>query len=209
MARSEDIKTEEAIVSYAGDLFELRERENGGKGYGCTLIFKKSTNLTPLRELAFETAKEAWPGKPIGDWIKDGTIKSPFLDGDGKQGRTQEGDQRDELKGSWFIRCTSGEKFKPKIFDRNRNPIYEAADCPSGSRVVAVVNCYAWDNPKNGKGISFGVSLVQVVKKAEGDEVLGGGGGPDPEKWLEKLGDEGEAPASTKGGAGAGGFFGE
>ena len=43
----------------------------------------------------------------------------------------------------------------------------------------------------------------------EGDEVLGGGGGgPDPDKFLEKLADEGDAPAETKSGAGAGGLFG-
>jgi hypothetical protein len=202
-----DIKTPEAILSYAGDLFELRERDNGGKGYGCTLIFKKGTDLSALHEEALRAAQEKWPGKPVKDWIKDGTIKSPFLDGDGKQGRTQEGDPRPELVNSWFIRCTSGEKFKPKVFDRRRNPIYEVAEAPSGSRVFGVVNAYPWDNPKNGKGISFGISIVQVIKKAEGDEILGGGGGPDPDKFLETIADEGEAPASTRSGAGAGGLF--
>jgi hypothetical protein len=207
-ARSDDLKTCEAIVSYAGDLFEARERESGGKGYGCTLIFKKTADLSPLHAAALGVAEEQWPGKPVKEWIKDGTIKSPFLDGDGKQGRTQDGEQRPELKGCWFIRCTSGEKFKPKVFDRNKNPVYEVADCPSGSRVFAVVNAFAWDNKSQGKGITFGVSIVQVIKKAEGDEVLGGGGGPDPDKFLEKIADEGDAPASTKGGEGAKGLFG-
>lgn len=131
------------------------------------------------------------------------------LDAKGEtQGRTQEGEPRPELKNSWFIRCSSGEKFKPKVFDRRRNPIYDVTEAPSGSRVLGVVNAYAWENPKNGKGISFGVSIVQVVHKAVGEEILGGGGGPDPDKFLEKLDDEGEAPASTKSGAGAGGLFG-
>ena len=207
-----DIKTPEAILSYANDLFELRERENGGKGYGCTLIFPKSTDLSALHAEALRAAEEKWPGKPVRDWIKDGTIKSPFLDGDGKQGRYTQGDkkgeQRPELKGCWFIRCTSGEKFKPKVFDRRRNPIYDATEAPSGSKVFAVVNAYGWNNAKNGDGISFGVSIVQVAHKAIGEEILGGGGGPDPDKFLEKLDDEGEAPASTKSGAGAGGLFG-
>lgn len=207
-SRSEDIKTPQGIVSYAGDLFELRERENGGKGYGCTIIFPKTADLSGLEGMALAAAKEEWPGKPVAEWIKDGTIKNPFLDGDGKQGRDKEGNQRPELKNSRFIRCTSGEKFKPKVFDRKRNPVMDIDGCPSGSTVVAVVNAYAWDNPKNGKGISFGVSLVQVVKKAEGDEVLGGAGGPDPDKFFDKIDDEGEAPAATKGGAGAGGLFG-
>jgi hypothetical protein len=46
------------------------------------------------------------------------------------------------------------------------------------------------------------------VKKAEGDEILGGGGGPAPEKYFEAIADEGDAPAETKTGAGAKGFFG-
>lgn len=203
-----DIKTPEAIGSYMSDLFDLRERENGAKGYGATFIFPKAADLSALHAEALRAAEEKWPGKPVRDWIKDGTIKSPFLDGDGKQGRTQEGEPRPELKNSWFIRCSSGEKFKPKVFDRRRNPIYDVTEAPSGSRVLGVVNAYAWENPKNGKGISFGVSIVQVVHKAVGEEILGGGGGPDPDKFLEKLDDEGEAPASTKSGAGAGGLFG-
>ena len=69
-------------------------------------------------------------------------------------------------------------------------------------QVYAVVNCYTWENDKNGKGISFGVSLVQVVKKAEGDEVLGGGGGPDADKFFDTIPDDGDsAPAGSDGAA--------
>ena len=87
--------------------------------------------------------------------------------------------------------------------------ITDKNDMPSGSEVYAVVNAFTWENKENGKGISFGVSIIQLVKKAEGGEVLGGGGGgPDPDKFLEKLADEGDAPAETKSGAGASGLFG-
>lgn len=207
MARSEDIKTPLMVVSYAADLFKARERDNGSKGFGATLIYKKGTDVSALEKAAVDVAVETW-GEKARQMIKDEVIKSPFLDGDGKQGKTADGEQKAELKGCRFIRCTSGADYKPKVFDKNRNPIVELDGCPSGSQVYAVVNAYTWENDKNGKGISFGVSMVQVAKKAEGDEVLGGGGGPDPEKFFEKIADEGDAPDSTKSGEGAGGLFG-
>jgi hypothetical protein len=212
MARSEDVKTPECILGYAKDLFDLRERDSGSKGYGCTLFFSKvggkmNPALAPLQKAAVDAAVAEWGDKAI-QWIKDEVIKTPFLDGDGKQGKDDEGKPKAGHPGTHFIRCTSGEDFKPKVVDRKRLPIVDKADCPSGSRVFAVVNAYTWDNPKNGKGISFGISLVQVTKKAEGDEILGGAGGPDPDKFFDKIDDEGEAPASTKSGAGAAGLFG-
>lgn len=203
-----DIKTPEATIGFAKDLFEPNERENGTKNYGCTLFFKKGTDLSALQAAALACAKEAWPGKPVEDWIKDGTVKNPFLDGDGKQGKDNEGNPKPGYAGTTFLRCTSGIDYKPKVFDRRRNPIMDKDDCPSGSRAFAVINPYAWDNPKNGKGISFGISLVQVTRKAEGSEILGGGGGPNPDAFFETLADEGDAPEATKGGAGAGGLFG-
>ena len=69
----------------------------------------------------------------------------------------------------------------------------------------SVVNAFTWENKENGKGISFGVSMIQ---KAKDGERLGGGGGVDVDKWAEKIDDEGEAPAETKTGQGAGGLFG-
>lgn len=207
MARSEDIKTPLAIASFTKDLFTARERENGSKGFGCTVLFSKTTNIDALKQLAVKTAVEEW-GEKATQWIKDGLIKSPFLDGDGPQGLSKKsGERHAGYAGHTFVRCTSGADFKPKVFDRQRNPIMEVDGIPSGSQIYAVVNCYTWENDKNGKGISFGVSLVQVVKKAEGDAVLGGGGGPDADKYFDAIPDDGEsAPAND--GQGAAGLFG-
>lgn len=207
-SRSEDVKTPLAILSYASDLFKARERDNGSSGFGCTLLFPKSTDLSALEKAAIDAAVAEW-GEKAKQQIKDGLIKSPFLDGDGPQGiNKKSGERHKGYAGHKFIRCTSGADYKPKVFDKKRNPVMDADEAPSGSQVYAVVNAYTWENEKNGKGISFGVSLVQVAKKAVGDEVLGGGGGPDPDKWLESLPDDGDAPAETKSGEGAGGLFG-
>lgn len=208
MARAEDVKTPLAIASFTGDLFTPRERDNGSKGYGMTLLFNKATNLGALQENALQAALAEW-GDKAKAWIKDGVIKTPFLDGDGPQGISKKtGERHKGYAGHKFIRCTSGADYKPKVFDGKRLPVLTVDGIPSGSQVYAVVNAYTWENEKNGKGISFGVSLVQVAKVAEGDEILGGTGGPDPDKWLETIDDAGDAPASTKDGAGAAGLFG-
>lgn len=208
MARSEDIKTPLGIASFTADLFTARDRDNGSKSFGFTILFAKTTSLAALHEKALEAAVAEW-GDKAKQWIKDGVVKSPFLDGDGPQGISKKtGERHKGCAGHTFIRCTSGADYKPKVFDKKRNPVMSVDGIPSGSQVYAVVNAYTWENEKNGKGISFGVSLVQVAHVAEGDEVLGGGGGPDPDKWLESIDDEGDAPSSTKSGAGASGLFG-
>lgn len=207
MAVSENVKGPLAVASYTADLFKLREQENGKSGYGVTLIYPKATDISVLEKIAVDAAVAEW-GEKARQWIKDGVIKSPFLDGDGKQGRDREGNPRPELRNCRFIRCKSGADYKPKIFDKRRNPVLDVGGCPSGSQGFPVVNAYTWDHPSNGKGISMGISMFQVVKVATGAEVLGGAGAPDPEKFFETLADEGDAPASTKSGEGAAGLFG-
>jgi hypothetical protein len=208
MARSQDIKTPLGIISFSADLFKPRDRDNGTKSFGCTILFDKTADLAELQNLALSAAQAEW-GDKAAQWIKDGLVKSPFLDGDGKQGLSKKtGERHPGYAGRTFIRCTSGENFKPKVFDKQRNPVMDADGAKSGSQVFAVVNAYTWDNATNGKGISFGISMVQVVKLAEGAEVLGGSGGPDPDQFFETIADEGEAPASTKSGQGAAGLFG-
>lgn len=207
MARSDDKKTPKAIIAFTNNLFKARDRDNGSKSLGCTLLFPKSTDLTVLQELAVSAAVDEW-GDKAKSMIKEGIIKSPFLDGDGKQGKSKEtGEPHKGFPGHTFVRCTAGVDYPPKVFARNaRDRLTTEAEIPSGSQVFAVVNAYTWENKENGKGISFGVSIVQLIKSAEGDEILGGGG-PDPDKFLEAIPDEGDAPA-TKSASGAASLFG-
>lgn len=206
--RSEDIRAPEAIIAFAHQAFEPQERKNGSKQFTPTLLWPKGTDLSALEKAARDTAVSKWGEKAV-QWIKDGLIKSPFLDGDGPQALSKKsGERHPGFAGHRFIRCVSGEDFKPKVFDRKRNPIFDKSEMPSGSRVLPVVNVFTWENEENGKGMSFGISLIQVTRKATGDEILGGGGGPDPEKHFEVLDDEGDAPESTKSGEGAAGLFG-
>ncbi len=204
-ARSEDGKTPLAIVAFAHNLFEVNNRNK----FGCSLLFKKGADISALQKLANDAAVGEW-GEKVKMMVENKILKSPFLDGDGPQAVNKEtGERYKGFAGHQFIRCVSGVDHKPKVWDRKRVPIFDKNDIPAGSQVYAVVNAFAWTNDEGGKGISFGVTHVQVVKKAEGDEILGGGGGgPAAEKFLEVIADEGDAPESTKTGNGASGLFG-
>jgi hypothetical protein len=206
MARSEDIKTPLARFAFVNDLFEPRANDKGVKKWGCTVLFPKTTNFATLRSAVLEAAEKEW-GSKAADWLNNGTIKSPFLDGDGPQGVSKKtGERNAGFADHTFLRVSSGEDYRPKLVDRKVLPI-TSKDGPlySGCYGYAVINFWTWEDPKNGKGVSANINMVQVAKDGER---LGGGGGVDVDKWAEKIEDEGDAPASTKSGAGAAGLFG-
>jgi len=205
LARSEDLKTPLARIAFADNLFTPQQRKNGKKQWGCSLLWPKGTDLSALQNAALEAAVQEWGDKAVA-MIKEGIIKSPFLDGDSKQGKNKEtGAPHAGFPGATFIRVISGEEYRPKLVNQKVLPITSKDELYSGCYGYAVVNAFTWMNEENGKGISFGVSMIQKAK--DGDR-LGGGGGVDVDKWAEKIDDEGEAPAETKSGQGAGGLFG-
>lgn len=209
MARSEDLSTQKVGLlgrfAFTQGLFGLQTTQSGKKQWNVTILFPKTADLSPLHNLAAEAAKAEWGDKAI-QMIKDGIIKSPFLDGDGKQGKSKKtGEPHMGFPSNMFIRCTSGEDYRPKIVNGKLLPIVDKADLKSGDYGYAVLNAYTWENRENGKGVTFGISLVLKAKEGES---LGGGGGGSAEDYFEKIEDEGDAPAETKSGAGAAGLFG-
>lgn len=216
MARSIDLSFQkigiETRISYAQYAFTPNVSESGKKQFQVTCLFPKTVDKAKLDELVLGVMIEEWGGKMGGaagiiEAVKAGVIKSPFLDGDGKQGRDKEGKPKPGYPGNWFIRCTSGEDYPPKMLLSRNGAIVPATktDIGSGDYGYPVVNAYTWDNPKNGKGVSFGISMWM---KSRDGESLGGGGAGDPEDHLTPIPDQGAAPAATQGGAGAAGLFG-
>lgn len=209
MARSEDLSTQKVKLlgrfAFTNGLFELQTTQSGKKQWNVTILFPKSADLSPLHNLAAEAAKAEWGDKAI-QMIKDGIIKSPFLDGDGKQGKSKKtGEPHSGFPGHWFIRCTSGEDYRPKLVNGQLLPITSKTELKSGDYGYAVLNCFTWENKENGKGITFGTSMIL---KAKDGESLGGGGSADPDDYFEKIADEGETPEAAKTGSGAAGLFG-
>lgn len=203
MARSEDAKAPLARLAFANGLFELQTTQNGTKQWAATLLWPKSEDISSLHKLAVAAATAEWGDKAV-QMIKDKLIHSPFLDGDGPQGKSKKtGEAHAGFPGHTFIRVISGEQYKPVVIDRKKIVVANRDVVYSGCYGYAVVNAFTWENKEKGKGISFGISMFQLAK--DGEKL--GGGGVDIDKWAETIEDEGLAPDSTKGGAGASGLF--
>lgn len=203
-SRSIDVATPECRFAWTRGLFELQKNETSGKeNYTCTLLFPKSTDLSELKKLAVDTAIAQWGDKAI-EWIKTEVIKSPFLDGDGKQGISKKtGERNPGYAGHTFIRVTSGAEYRPKIVDRGMRFITGVDGIPSGCYGRASVNAYAWENEKNGKGITFGISTAQVQR--DGESL--GGGAPDPSAFFEKMPEDAKPGSPEAAAKGASGLF--
>jgi len=204
--RTEDFRTPICRLSYAASLFKPRSQEGGKPKFGCTLIFKKE-HRKELEARVAEAIKGEWGDKGI-EMAKKGLIKSPFLAGDGKEAHSSKTGELNAGMGAdvFFIRVSANEDRAPAVWHRDPNKQETEATVYSGCYGKAILNCYTWDHPQNGKGVSFGIQGFQ--KHAEGER-LGGSGEIDKSKWNETVEDAGDAPSETTGGAGAGGLFGE
>jgi hypothetical protein len=204
-SRSKDAKTGLCRVAFTQGLFEVQTNDFGKKAWTCTLLFPKGVSLADLEALCVEAAVAEWGDKAV-QMIKDRIIKSPFLDGDGPQGKSKKtGEPHNGFPGHTFIRCQSGEDYRPKLVNQKVLPITDKSELYSGCYGFAVVNAFTWDVKENGKGISFGISMFQ---KAKDGERLHSSGDANPEKVFETIPDEGDAPAEAKTGEGASGLFG-
>jgi len=205
MERSADFKTSLCRVSFANSLFKPRAQQEGGvEKYGCTLIFEKSGDRSALDAAVKGVIVAQWGDKGL-ERAKAGLIKSPFLDGAGKEARNKKTGELHPGFGPdvFFLRVQSVRQ--PVLRYRSEHIPATEEEIYSGCYGKAVLNAFAWTNAQNGDGVSFGIQFFQKIK--DGDR-LGGSGGVDAGKWMESVPDEGEAPEATRTGAGAGGLFG-
>lgn len=214
--RTEEFKGPLMQISYAFNMFTPREktRDNGDKfkSYECTLIMPKSGDWSSITQGVKDCVVGQWGEKAL-EKLKSGLIRSPILDGAGKEAHNKTTGELNAGMGPdvQFIRTQANEDYPPQVFDAQmkrcsvlfpKSPylLLKAEDCPSGSWGYPVLNVWAWHNAKNGDGVSFGISMFHTIKVAEGDEILGGGGRADPGKFFEAVktdGDAGGKPASA------------
>ena len=194
-------------LSYAYGLFNPQKDDKGNPTdkYTVTLILPKSDEkgLRLLQEMVAEVVMGQWGEKGV-ERFKKGLIKSPILDGSSKSAMDKEGNHKPGLSDDHvFIRPITYRK--PKVFNAQVLPAAED-EVKSGYWGYAALNALAWHNPSNGDGVSFGIDMFQVTKV---DEVIGGGGGADPDKFFEAVGGSGDdsGPAAGAGGRGAGSMF--
>lgn len=164
--------------------------------YDCSLAWPKGSDISALTALVTEAAVAEW-GEKARDLLKAGAIKNPFLDGDGPQAVSKKnGERYAGYEGTTFVRC--GTYQRPKMMTAAMLPVETREELYRGCYVFPVLNAYTWTHETNGRGVSIGLSMVQVVKHGER---LGGSGGGNPDDFFEKIEDEGPAPQSSDGAA--------
>jgi hypothetical protein len=205
-ARSAEFKSPKARLSYAKDLFKASKVNEGDarESFRCTLIFDVRDRAELEKHVA-EVIIAEWGPKGI-ERAKAGLIRSPFLAGDGREARNkQSGDINPGLgPDKFFIRPSANADRPPFVIWKDPNKQETEATVYSGCFGKAILQAFAWSNSKSGDGVSFGISGFQKI--AEGERL--GGGPVDPSKFFETVEDQGDAPAETRNGAGAGGLFG-
>lgn len=187
-------------TSYAYGMRKPRQNDSGDDKYSTTLILPRSdtAGVKLLQDMVAECIVGKWGPSGV-ERFKKGLIKNPILDGDGKSAHDKDGNLRDGLGPDViFIRPSSNDPVK--VFNASVQPASDE-EVVSGHWGYPVLQCFSWHNPKNGDGVSFGISMFQFVKK---DEVLGGSS-QDPNDFFKQIQAEGDA-ADLKG-AGAGGMF--
>lgn len=220
---SEPFKTPTCRFSYVQNMFNRvpKKTDSGepimknGKPITeqqCTLIFDKSVDMSAFQAAIKQVITEEWGEKAV-EQFKAGTIRSPILEGAGKEARVKKGDRAGEIHEG-----LGEDKFFIRVATRLEAPVhYKSKTIPakfgngedeikSGDYGFAAIHAYTWDNPKNGRGVSFGIDYLQKTKA--GESLGGTGGSVDVEQWHETIEDSGDAPAETKSsGKGAAALF--
>lgn len=205
MARSEDFKSPPCRLAFSQGLFKPRAITEGGpKKYNATLIFENKWR-PQLEKVIAEVIVEEWGEKGLAR-AKAGSIKNPLLAGDGKEARSK---QNGELHvgfgpGLFFIRCNAQEDRKPVVLWNSKEMPATNEEVYSGCYGFAVINCWAWNHPSSGDGVSFGIRMFQKTREGEPISSLA----PlDVDKWYEHVEYDADIQ-DTKNSGGASSLFG-
>lgn len=139
-------------------LFSPRPRSKKGNAeavYSCQLLFRPEVQKTPEFKALQEAAKEAFI-EEFGEKAFQKGIVSPF----------RKAEEKDQYKADFagWVFISPWTKNKPGIVDALGNDVLVSDEVYAGQEVRAYVNPFAWDS-EQGKGVSFGLNGLQIVKK--------------------------------------------
>jgi len=173
---SEKVLTPEFRASFV-HVFKPKAFGTGEPKYSVMMIFDQKTDISALKTIALEAAKEKW-----GDKLPS-NFRGPFRDGAEKA-------HLDGL-GPGTVFSTASTTTPPGVVDRNIQAILDPSDFYSGCYARATVNAFAYDRNGN-RGVSFGLQNIQKLR--DGVPLSGRS---RPEDDFDALGDEDMIAASA------------
>lgn len=153
--------------------------------FSVMALFAIGADIKVAKDAALQAAKDKWGADKAMAVIKHPKFKSPFkeqsslVDDDGTQ-------KPGTVAGGVFINLN--HQLKPLVLGPNAKPIADPRDFYSGCHAVAKCEVYAWEHPKGGRGITFGLLGIQKVR--DGERLGGGGLRADPSDFEAVAGAE-------------------
>lgn len=137
-------------------LFEKKPVAKGSdkEKYQASLLIPPDVDLAPFKRALVAALREKFGDKPPKIPAKNFPIKSC----DDKELAGYEDD--------WHYINTS-TNFQPTVVDQKKNEILDDSRIFAGCWCRFHLNAYAWDHPQGGKGVSFGLNAVQLVREDE------------------------------------------
>jgi len=162
MEKSPYFKTPLCRLAFADGLFSPRGYEDKPT-FQASLLISKDSDIGWLQNQLHDLVDKQWGAQGM-KMLKDGIIKSPILDGDGKQGMSSKsGTRHDGFENHWFIRVSTGVAFPPTLHNQLLEPA-TSEQLYSGCYVFSLIRLHTWTNEKQGRGVSVGLSAMQKVK---------------------------------------------
>ncbi len=144
---------------------------NGKEKFGVTMLFPKSTDISKLKKMCIDVAKEKWGEK------LPRPLKTPFRDGNEK-----DLDKYPSFEDATF--CAAQTLFQPGLVDETLQPIIDESEFYAGCYARASVSAFAWEF-QGKKGVSL--NLINVQKLRNGDKLGGRTTAENEFEAVEKL----------------------
>lgn len=142
------------------NLFKAKQLPDSDKRkFSANFLIPPSTSLDPFVRALKAAIAEEW-GDAAG-------VKLPIRDAARDKPGVKGYDQ-----GWRFFTASANEDHPPSVVDAKGAPVTNPSLAYAGVWVRAYINAYAWTNKMKGKGVSFGLNAIQIVRDGER---MGGG----------------------------------
>jgi len=149
----------------------------GKTNFSMTLLFDESADLSEMKKIAEQVAKEKWPNKLPEDF------RSPFRNASNEPKKVA---KSPEYAGHTWVQFKAKEDRRPQVVGPNKKEITQkSGDFYPGCYARVSFNCYAYD-VDGSCGVNFGLNNVQKARDGERLD-----SGSDAESDFDAMEDEG------------------